>query len=227
MLRTQLTGIAVTLVLVGSSAGQVTVYQGNNYYGLWAAAAGAARTLITFDDIALASGASAAIDANHYPGLTLGGIPSVPGSGAPFALNPSAADRGNGVIPVSESNVLQLTSPTVRNGILEITFDTPIIAFGGYFIDVETSQAAPSTGIWTNADNIRYGFGGTFGDGKKNFIGMVSKTPFTVARIHLASDVSPSIDGLAFDNMEYAVPAPGVASLFGLTALASGRRRRR
>jgi hypothetical protein len=224
MLRTRVSLIAFSVALAGAASGQVTVFQGD--HAAWAAAAGALRTLITFDDFALASGASSAIAADHYPGLTLAGIPSVPGSGAPFALNPNATDRSNGVQPVSEFNVLQLGSPAIRNGILEITFDTPIIAFGGYFIDVETSQAAPSTGIWTNADNIRYGYGGSFGNGTKHFIGMVSNTPFTKARIHLASDVSPSTDGLAFDNMEYAVPAPGVAGLFGLAAVLGGRRRR-
>ncbi len=213
-----------SFLLAGSAVGQVTAFQGD--YAGWAAAAGSLRTLITFDDFSLASGASAAISPDHYAGLTLTGVPSTPGSGLPFALNPNATDRTNGVAPVSESNVLQLTSTTIRNGILEVTFASPVIAFGGYFIDVETAGAARSTGIWSNADDKLYAYTSSFTNGGKVFIGIVSSTPFSKAQIRLASTVDPSVDGVAFDNMEYAVPAPGVTLVMGVGGCLIGRRRR-
>jgi hypothetical protein len=200
----------------------------------WLLAAGAVSGggvtgLIDFDDASLSIGSQLPIAADRYAshpaGPSLIGVPDALGSGAPIMYRPSNSDSINGIVPVSGSNVLQLTSAAVRNGIMEISFAEPVSAIGGFFIDLELTPSLATTGIWL--DGVLYDYAGALGNGTQHFIGIVSDTPFTVARIHLASGITPPGDGLGLDNLQYVtwIPAPGSLAVLGIAAIPTRRRR--
>jgi hypothetical protein len=206
---------AIFFVVAGSAKAGLTVYtdQAN-----WAAALSAPINTINWDDVAVPDSTYTTIAGNHYSGLPGSPTLSIP-SGSPQlsglnVINPGPggpAALGDHFFPVSGDNVFADTPPSPE-GILTISFGTPMYALGVWFLDVE--QDYDSTGI--EIAGTLSAFGSSQGDKSQSFLGIVSTTPFTTANIHMSSDAGGN--GVGIDDVMYAVPVPG-AVLLGILGL--------
>jgi len=201
--RTAKISAAVGVLLAfGTARGVVTEY---TVEATWLAAADGVARVINFDDEVLAQGGSLSIVPNRYAALpgapNMVGVPSFAGSGAPWILHPPAIDITNGVIPTSGQNVLELTSVTVRNGSVRITFNRPVVAISGKFIDIETAASGNASGFRIAGSLAALNSSGPNGTAK--FFGVVSTVPFTSVDLELSASTDPNLDGLAFDDLKW------------------------
>jgi hypothetical protein len=215
-MRTFMKTAASLLVAVSSSnaLAAVQVFEGNA--GAWQAAVGLASvTTITFDTIP--GSTTTPIVGNEFSSF----------SGSPFF----SSIVGNGVyvgnpafnqIPVPPSG-LNMLSPSscsrACEGVIRVTFASPMRAIGAIFVDVENEFALTGYSLTLGAATPQIAFTSAPGDLSFKFLGFVSDTPFTAVEIHFTT--GPSIDGALLDNLVYApVPEPTSYALFGLGALA-------
>ena len=173
----------------------------------WSAAGGGVVHTISFEDVALAQGGTSPVQPQQYNNLpgnpAFVGVPSTVGSGSPLIYRPSAGDLGDGLVPTSGANVLELTSTVVHNGIVRITFDQPVRAIAGRFIDIESNPGASATGFRVGGTLSAIGAAGASGVGR--FFGIVSDIPFTVVDIELNPGQLPVADDVVFDDLMWAM----------------------
>ena len=201
--------------VVGASGSARAVVTEYTVEATWATAASGVVRVINFDDAVLAQGASLAMAANRYAALAgapnFVGVASFAGSGAPLLYCPSAADVTAGVVPTSGQNLLQLSALTIRNGIVRITFNQPVVGVSGKFIDVETANAGNATGF--RIAGALAALNSTGASGAAKFFGVVSTVPFTTVDLELTPTTDPNLDGLAFDDLKWVLKSDCVGDV--------------
>jgi hypothetical protein len=211
--------VAATLALPAFAA--VQSFEGNA--PAWQAAVGAAPiTTITFDTIPGSN--SNPIVGNEFSSFA--GSPvftSIVGNGvyvgnAAFSQIP---------VPPSPPNMLSPSSCSPScEGVIRLTFTTPMTAVGATFVDVENEFALTGYSLVLGAVTPSISFTSAPGDLSFKFLGFVSDVPFTAVDIHFTT--GPSIDGALLDNLVYApVPEPHSYVLWGIGALLAAARARR
>lgn len=179
-------------------------------------------TTITFDvngaggGVNLIEGASSAMPVNEYlsQGARFNQVRWVNDGNASFDAAQSIIGLGPIAIPSSQFNQF------------DIEFSTTVRAMGMWVINNTASASAPTftafngSGQQIEATTFAGGFiDGTIGVAQYGFMGIVSDQ--AIARVRV------TLDAAIFDNLMFApVPTPTGAGLFGLAALAWGRRRR-
>lgn len=213
---------AVCFVVAGSTNANVTLYTNQTS---WDAALGTTPIVtINWDDVALANGTSTTILGNRYSGLAGSPVLSVDASSGLYVIDPGPNFFDADFIPVSGENVFAPDNyPTSPQGTLTISFGTPVFALGAWFLDVEADYAG--TGI--EVGGTLYAFSANQGDDSQSFLGIISTSPFTTAKIQMAT--GPATNGVGIDDVKYAVvPAPGAILLGGIgIALVGWLRRNR
>jgi hypothetical protein len=203
---------AVAVVALSSATAQavVTVFE-NNKAG-WDAAVTTPVVTINWDDVALDNGTSTTILGTRYSGLPGSPILSVDAGSGLYVIDPGPNWFEEDFIPVSGENVFAPDNyPTSPEGTLTISFGTPVYALGAWFLDVETDYAG--TGI--EVAGTLYHFSANQGDNSQSFMGIVSSSSFTTAKIKMAT--GPSTNGVGIDDVTYAVvPVPGAILLGGI-----------
>ena len=218
------------MVLVAGSAGAdiITVYRGTNSYtssvdaaNNWTTALSTPIATINWDDVPLADGSQTTIAGDRYSSMPGSPTLSVDAGGL-YVINPAPSGTGyfaTDFFPVSGANVFApdgWPEPSVGpEGILTITFSSPVYALGAWFLDVEDDYR--STGI--EVGETLYAFEQNQGDNSQSFLGIISSTPFTTAMIHMSS--APGGDGVGIDNMMYALVPTPVAVVLGMLGLAT------
>jgi hypothetical protein len=190
----------------------------------WAAALTAPVNTINWDDVALANGTSTVIAGNRYAAMVGSPTLSIDAGSSLYVIDPGPKYYEEDFIPVSGENVFSPDDyPMSPEGVLTVSFATPMNAIAAWFLDVEYDYA--STGIEIAGTLSAFGF--DQGDDSTSFLGIVSTTPFTTAKIHMSS--APGGNGVGIDDLMYSVPAPGAAMLgiLGLGAAAAKLRKRR
>lgn len=165
---------AILAVVGGSASADITVYtdQAN-----WTAAVSGPITTIDWDDVTVPDSTYTTIAPNHYVGLPGSPTLSIPGGGGPQlsglnVINPGSggpASLGDHFFPVSGDNVFADTPPSPE-GVLTISFGTPMYAIGAWFLDVESDHG--SSGI--EIDGTLHAFATSQGDQSQSFLGVVS-----------------------------------------------------
>ena len=198
--------VSVLLTLVSTASASVAIYE-NDKPG-WDAATTLVGT-INWDDVTpLANGSSTTISGTRYSGQAGSPTLSVDGSSGLYVINPGPNFFDADFIPVSGENVFAPDNyPTSPEGILTISFGSPMYGLGVFFLDVETDF--DSTGI--EVGGMLYTFSADQGDDSKSFLGIVSGSSFTTANIHMSSDAGGN--GVGIDDVAYAVPVPGAVLL--------------
>ena len=210
MAKRLITICVIFFVLAGSANAGLVVYTDQ---ASWAAALSAPINTINWDDLLLANGSSQVILGDRYSGMAGSPTLSVDGSSHLFVIDPGPSYYQEDFIPVSGENVFSPDDyPASPEGVLTISFGTPMYALGAWFLDVE--QDYDATGI--EIGETLYSFGLSQGDNSQSFLGIVSTTPFTTANIHMSSD--PGGNGVGIDDVMYAVPVPA-AVLLGMLGL--------
>jgi hypothetical protein len=216
MKRTILALLGCALLAAPSTA-DVTVYTDQ---ASWAAALGNPINTINWDDVVVPDSSSTTIAGNHYSALfgspTLSIPPGSPQLSGLNVINPGPAGPaalGSHFFPVSGDNVFSDMPPSPE-GVLTISFGTPMAALGAWFLDVESDHA--SSGI--EVGGTLYAFASSQGDKSQSFLGIISTTPFTAGNIHMSS--APGGNGVGIDDVMYSVPVPG-AILLGMLGLCS------
>jgi hypothetical protein len=226
----RLTGSAVILLLAaGAVWADLTVFE-NDPAG-WQAAAGGPAWIntINWDDVGpLAEGGRQVIAADRYSALPGSPTLSVTG-GSLYVGNPDNPNLPNDTTffgydfyAVSGDNVFSPDQSGSPEGILTITFDTPMTAAGVWFLDVEDDHLG--SGLTAASGNAR--FSTNQGDDSQSFLGIISGTPFTTLQIHMSSIGGGN--GVGIDDVMYSpIPAPGAVVLgaVGLGLAAWIRRR--
>jgi hypothetical protein len=209
----------VVFTMAGSASADLTVYTSQ---ASWAAAVSAPVITINWDDVALANGTSTIISGNRYAGLPGSPTLSVDAGSGLYVIDPGPKFFEEDFIPVSGENVFAPDNyPISPEGTLTITFGTPVSALGVWFLDVEGDYAG--TGI--EIGGVFKAFGANQGDNSQSFLGVVSSTLFTTAKIRMATGTATN--GVGIDDVMYAVPIP-TAVLLGLLGLgAAGLKLRR
>lgn len=209
--------VAVVVLACGMSLrADVTVYVNNE--AAWSARVSGVTT-INWDDVGpLSEGAHQEISADHYSSYF--GSPKLGvdvssrlwvGNPDPSNSNNNAGFFGQDFFAHSGNNVFSPDLTGSPEGILTITFATPMKSMGVWFLDVESDYA--TTGI--EIGGVRYAFPGNQGDNSRSFLGIVSDTAFTEFKIHMASGPAAA-NGVGIDDVMYSpIPAPG-AVLLGL-----------
>lgn len=204
--------VVVTMFLVASPVRAVSLFE--NDEGGWNSMVTALVTTINWDDLALDNGTSQTILGNQYSGLTGSPVLSVDGGSDLYIIDPGPSFYEEDFIPISGENVFSPDDyPASPEGILTISFGTPMYALGVWFLDVEGDYAG--TGI--KVDGTLYSFSANQGDDSQSFLGIVSTTPFTTAEIHMSSNSGG--DGVGIDDVVYAVPEPTTLLLLSLGGL--------
>lgn len=148
---------------------------------------------------------------------------SIPGSTVnPLTGNEFASFPGSPVIgtsPSSETNLVfvgdpssQVNAPSPPNmlypecdpsceGIIRIDFDTPVLAVGATFLDVEADFATTGFSITLESATPEYSFSGPQGQASVSFLGIVSDEPFNSIEIHVST--GSNIDGVLIDDFKY------------------------
>lgn len=112
-------------------------------------------------------------------------------------------------------------------GVLDITFATPQRAIGAVFLDVQDDNEITGISIGDNFYNFNY----TPGNRSRAFLGVIADDPFLTATIHMSQfNGTGGVNGVGIDDVVYATPLPGAASmglvlLGGLGVLRKRRRR--
>lgn len=209
----------VAVIFVASPSQAVSLFE-NDESG-WDSMVTTLVTNINWDDLVLANGTSQTILGNRYSGLTGSPTLSVDASSGLYVIDPGPLFFQEDFIPVSGENVFAPDNyPDSPQGILTVSFGTPVYALGAWFLDVETDYAG--TGI--KVDGTLYSFSANQGDNSQSFLGIVSTTPFTTAEIHMAN--GPVSDGVGIDDLKFAVvPEPTTLLLLGFGALLLRKRR--
>lgn len=135
---------------------------------------------------------------NEFEGLYLSPNFVLVDGGNMFVGNPST---GQTLTPTSGENMFFPTCNPACEGIIRITFDQNIRAFGAFFIDVEADFA--TTGFSTNIGSSSPGiaFSSSQGQNSQSFLGFISNTPFDSVDIHFATGAN--IDGTLIDDATY------------------------
>lgn len=185
------------LVASGSSHAQVNVYE-NDFDG-WVSQVENDTILIDFDSI---EGSNVSpINGDEFsnkPGSPI--ISLVVGEGV-FVGNPTNQ------IPTPPSGINMLhpgrEDSVSIEGVLKVTFDEPVYAFGATFVDVEADFN--STGFSTNIGNTLpdISFTSSQGQGAFSFLGFSSEMSFTEIDIHFATGAN--IDGTLLDDLVYSL----------------------
>jgi hypothetical protein len=200
----------LSALATNTALADVQVFEGS--FAAWQAAVSSGSfTTINFDTIS---------GSNTTPivGNEFGSFP-----GAPFF----SSIVGNGVyvgnpasnqipVPPSPPNMLSPSSCSPScEGVVRLTFATPMRAVGAIFVDVENEFALTGYSLALGAATPSIHFSSEPGDLSFKFLGFVSDTPFTAVDIHFTT--GPSIDGALLDNLVYApVPEPVSTALFGV-----------
>ena len=201
----------------------ITLYE-NDKAG-WDAVVTTPIGTINWDDVALPNGSSVTILGDRYSGMAGSPTLSVDAGSGLYVIDPGPSFFDADFIPVSGENVFAPDDwPVSPQGTLTISFGTPVYALGAWFLDVEADYA--NTGI--EVGGTLYSFSANQGDNSQSFLGIVSSTSFTTAKIHMAT--GPASNGVGIDDVTYAViPAPGAILLGSIGVCLVGwlRRRRR
>ena len=217
MMRRLIFIIAVCVLVFAIGSANAAIYTDQ---ASWEAAISAPINTINWDDVVVPDSTYTTIVGNHYSGMVGSPMLSIP-AGSPQltglnVINPGPggpAALGDHFFPVSGENVFADTPPSPE-GVLTISFDTPMYALGAWFLDVEQDYA--SSGI--EVGGTLYAFGSDQGDKSQSFLGLVSANPFTTVNIHMSS--APGGNGVGIDDVMYAVPVPG-AVLLGILGLSA------
>jgi len=196
---------AILFIVAGSANAAMYTDQAN-----WAAALSAPINTINWDDVVVPTYYTT-ISGNRYSGMFGSPMLSVDAGSSLYVVKPAAGALATDFFPVSGENVFSPDLYTPQ-GILTISFGTPMYALGAWFLDVESDYAG--TGI--EVGGTLYAFSSNQGDNSKSFLGIVSSTSFTTANIHMAT--GPASNGVGIDDVMYAVPVPG-AVLLGILGL--------
>jgi len=212
---------AVGMILAAFPAqASVTLFE-NNETG-WNTTVTTPITTINWDDVTVADGTSKTILGSRYSALAGSPTLSVDAGSGLYVINPSTSYFGTDFFPVSGENVFSPDSAGSPEGILMISFGTPVYALGAQFLDVEGDYAG--TGI--KVGGTLYPFSGNQGDNSQSFLGIVSSTPFTTVNIYMSANTGGN--GVGIDDVKYAVvPAPAAILLSGIGVSLVGWLRRR
>lgn len=116
--------------------------------------------------------------------------------------------------PPSGDNMFHPTCDLSCEGIVTLTFGTPVTSVGAIFVDVEGDFATTGFSLTPGASVPEVSFSRNQGGGSFSFLGLVSDSPFTSVDIHFAT--RPGSDGVLIDDLQYAVvPVPAAVWLFG------------
>lgn len=210
--------LGMCCILAGSASAGLMVYTNQ---ASWASALSAPINTINWDDVVVPDSSYTTITGDHYSGMFGSPTLSIPAGSPQLSglniINPGPdgpASLGDHFFPVSGDNVFGDTPPSPE-GILMISFSTPISALGVWFLDVEGDYDA--TGI--EIGGTLYAFDSDQGNQSQSFLGIISTAPFTTANIHMSSDLGGN--GVGIDDVMYAVPVPGavVLGMLGLGAV--------
>jgi hypothetical protein len=203
---------AAGFLVAGAANAAVTTYTTQAAF----TAATGSTTLVTFNDFASeASFQTSSVDAGPFSLLGFGDQLGRNYIDLPPVQFPSINVDGTTIVNA-------ITGPSAG---LTITFDTPILAFGATFRDLQTSSIRTVIEVAGTTVTPAVRPPGGF-----QFLGIVSDTPFTTLRF---VNVDPLVvDGFSMDNVLFAttapVPAPGGSALaLGVAGLLAATRRRR
>lgn len=169
--------------------------------------------LLSFDEISVAPREIRPMSPLTYADRR--GNPVLSAAGVKPAYSPFLAvlnHRDSAERPSSLPNVFTIDDGSVVNqGILHISFGSPVFAIGADFIDVE--GAHQFTGIQIGSDPTLHSISRNFGNHSKLFFGITSDEPFRTASIHFAATADLSVtDGVLVDDLVYALPIPEPSS---------------
>jgi hypothetical protein len=216
--------IGLLLAAVPGALADIIVYE-NDVTGWHDAVADLPVSLIDWDDVEAPESGYVTIEPDHYAGMPAGPVLTPDAGSDLYLINPGDYCYADFDPPVSEENVFSLEGNCPEgdwSGVLTVEFETPVLAFASYFLDVEGQYA--STGLAVN-DEL-YAFSGEQGNNSQAFLGIVADTPFDTLQVHLASARPDpgSLDAIALDDTAYAVPEPTVLMLFAAGTLLLVRR---
>jgi hypothetical protein len=179
----------------------------------WQAAAGGSGSVTLLDFESITGSTTVPIVGDEFSSFA--GQPS-------FALAPQSASAelfvGNPTpqipTPPSGVNMFYPTCDPSCEGIVTLTFGTPVTSVGAIFVDVEGDFATTGFSLTPGATVPEVSFTSNQGQASFSFLGFVSDSPFTSVDIHFAT--RPGSDGVLIDDLQYAVvPVPAAVWLFG------------
>jgi hypothetical protein len=210
MLKLLTVALMVSVLWCSPTYAGLTVYTDQ---ASWETALTAPFNTINWDDVALDNGTSTLISGNRYSGMAGSPMLSVDAGSGLYVIDPGPSFYEEDFVPVSGENVFAPDDyPASPQGTLTISFGTPMYALAAWFLDVESDYAG--TGI--EVGGTLSAFSSNQGDNSQSFLGIVSTTPFTTAKIRMAT--GPATNGVGIDDVMYAVPIPG-AVLLGILGL--------
>ncbi len=130
--------------------------------------------------------------------------------------------------PSSGVNVFGPADTGSIEGVIRVSFDSPVTAVGAFFFDVEVDFALTGFSTIAGAAVPEVAFSSFQGQAVQSFLGFVTDSPVSFVDIHFAT--LPNADGTAIDDLRYStVPEPSTAILLalGLLGLSVQRRPRR
>lgn len=192
--------LSVVFIVGRNTYAQVTTFENN--FQAWIDQVGASAILIDFDSIEGSLKTPIAGDEfSSSPGSPF--ISLISGEGV-FVGNPAP---GQIPIPPSGSNMLAPASSGSIEGILKISFDEPIKAFGATFVDVEADYNSTGFSTAMGAALPEVSFSGNQGQGVFSFLGFISERAFTEVEIHFAT--GSNVDGVSLDDLIYSLEILG------------------
>jgi hypothetical protein len=183
----------------------------------WQAAASGSGTVALIDFESITGSTTAPIFGNEFSSFA--GEPSFAlatqsESAEIFVGNPTTTQIP---IPPSGVNMLYPTCDPSCEGIVTLTFGTPVTGVSAIFVDVERDFATTGFSLTPGALLPEVSF--TSSQSPFSFLGLISDSPFTTVDIHFAT--GDNVDGVLIDDLQYsvatvsAVPVPAAVWLFG------------
>ena len=198
---------ALLLAVPSVALSQVVVFE--NDESAWSLAA-PQTSLMNFDSVP--GSTSQPLVGDEF--ASLAGSPMIAAAALSETPDVFVGDPTSQVNAPSAPNMLYPTCDPSCEGIVTISFATPVTAVAATFLDVEADFASTGFSITPNSLTPEYAFSGSQGQASVAFLGIVSPSPFSSIDIHFST--GSNIDGVLIDDLQYSL----VQSVPGLNMVA-------